>query len=184
VNQKGPTGLLEREHRVIQRVIGTMVTLAGTLERGGYVEVGTLIDTLEFMRAFADQCHHGKEERHLFPLLGRKGAPVTGYPLDALIRDHENTRTLTRQLAGASEAYLQGNLAAREALLESLRGLIGIYPNHMWKEDYLLFPMANRVLSPKQQRDLREKFEAVDAQIGTDAYQRFEQMANRLEGQG
>lgn len=118
MKQKSPTGLLEREHRAIQRVIGTMITLAAALERGGYVKVGTLLETVEFMCTFADQCHHGKEERHVFPLLGRKGAPVTGYPLDALIRDHENTRALIRELAGASEAYLQGGPASRFPLDE------------------------------------------------------------------
>lgn len=181
MDDKKPTRILEAEHRIILQVIGRMVTLVAALKQNGDIEGGALLESVEFMRTFTDRCHHGKEERHLFPLLGRKGAPVTGYPLDALIRDHEETRAFIQELADATEAYLRGDSASKQALAESLRKLIEFYPNHIWKEDYLLFPMANRMLSPKQQRDLRQKFAIVDADIDRDAYQRFEQLARRLE---
>ena len=57
---------------------------------------------------------------------------------------------------------------------------MALYPNHIWKEDYLLFPMTNKVLSPDDQKDLREKFEAVEDVIGRDVHHRFEQMAEGL----
>jgi hemerythrin-like domain-containing protein len=181
VNDKGPLGLLSTEHRVIQRVVDTMVRLDAVLERDGEVNVGTLLKIVDFMRTFADKCHHGKEETHLFPILERKSVPADRYPLEALIRDHDRTRMLIQELARATKRYQQGGLKAREGLAKSLRGLINLYPIHMWKEDYLLFPMANRLVSPKQRRDLRERFAAVDAGVGRETYQLLEQLADRLE---
>lgn len=183
MNDMSPTGLLEAEHRVIRRMVNTMLLLAAALERDRDVEITIWQKIVDFMRMFAVQVHHGKEEGHLFPILKRKGVPLAAYPLEALIRDHEKTQALTQELAGATEAYLRVGIAAKASLIRSLRGLIDLYPNHMWKEEYLLFPMANRLMSPKQQRDLREKFAATDAAIGTDAYRQFEELANQLADQ-
>jgi len=37
------------------------------LETGKEIEEKTLREIVEFMRTFADKCHNGKEETHLFP---------------------------------------------------------------------------------------------------------------------
>lgn len=181
MSTKSPTDILEAEHRVIQRVVGTMVLLEEALARGVDPEVETLLAIVEFMRTFADKCHHGKEEVHLFPALERKGVPIGGCPLGALIHEHEKGRALVTALAEATEGYLQGRLAAREALSQSLQGLIALYPNHIWKEDFLLFPMSNKLLSPEDQQALQADFESVEAGIGRDIHERFEQLAQRLE---
>jgi hemerythrin-like domain-containing protein len=88
---------------------------------------------------------------------------------------------LVSELAAAVEAFGRGDASARDALIKSLRGITELYPNHIWKEDYLLFPMANKVLGPAEQKDLLEKFAQVETEIGRDAHHRFEQMARELE---
>jgi hemerythrin-like domain-containing protein len=138
-------------------------------------------DIVEFMRVFADKCHHGKEEAHLFPALERKGVPPRGCPMGALLHEHQQGRALVMGLAEAAGAYVKGEASAKEALQKSLRSLVELYPSHIWKEDYLLFPMANKVLSPADQTDLREKFEAVEEALGRDVHHRLEQIAEALE---
>jgi hypothetical protein len=46
-----------------------------------------------------------------------------------------------------SETYIRTPSAGREALLGTLRRIIQLYPAHIWKEDYLLFPMTDKILS-------------------------------------
>ncbi len=77
---KKPTEALEEEHHVIQKVVGAMAVLSARLERGEDVKGDTIKNVVEFMRTFGDKCHHGKEEVHLFPLLGRAddGLPHSG----------------------------------------------------------------------------------------------------------
>jgi hemerythrin-like domain-containing protein len=133
------------------------------------------------MRTFADKCHHGKEEAHLFTLLEKKGVPMRGCPLGILIAEHQKGRDLVKQLAEATDSYAMGNASAREALLKSLRSLTELYPNHIWKEEYLAFPMADKILSSEEQRDLSEKFEMVEKEIGLDVHQRFEKFAEVIE---
>ncbi len=181
MTEKMPTEVLEEEHRTIQKVVVAMAVLAQTLEDGGQVDPAVLQDIVAFMRTFADQCHHGKEEAHLFPALEKRGVPAHGCPLAALRHEHEKGRASVAALAEAVRAYGGGDPQAREALLGSLGALVALYPDHIWKEDYLLFPMANKVLTPEDQADVRQKFEAVEDAVGRDVHHRFEQLANRLQ---
>jgi len=84
---EGPTERLEWEHHCIQKVVGAMAPLAETLEKGGSVDVETLRGIIAFMRTYADKCHHGKEEKHLFSRLEEKGVPINGCPLGILLLD-------------------------------------------------------------------------------------------------
>jgi hemerythrin-like domain-containing protein len=181
MNEKSPIKILEEEHHFIQKVVGAIAILVETLEAGTEVEGKTLQDIVEFMRIFADKCHHGKEETHLFPALERKGVPMRGCPLGALIAEHQKGRGLVTELAECTEAYITGSPLARESLVKSLQALTDLYPNHIWKEEYLAFPMADKILSSEEKRDLFEKFEMVEEEIGLDMHQRFEQFANELE---
>ena len=83
-----PTLMLEDEHRFIAKVVSVAPVLADRLEAGQAVDADTLQGVVEFMRIFADKCHHGKEEELLFPLLGKKGVPLQGCPIGALIMEH------------------------------------------------------------------------------------------------
>lgn len=181
MNEKSPTKILEEEHHFIQKVVGAIAILVETLEAGKEVEGKTLQEIVEFMRIFADKCHHGKEEAHLFPALERKGVPMRGCPLGALISEHQKGRGLVTDLAEATETYIKGSPLAKESLVKSLHALTDLYPNHIWKEEYLAFPMADKILSSEEKRDLFEKFEMVEKEIGRDLHQRFEQFAKELE---
>lgn len=179
--QKLPTEILEVEHHFIQKVVAVMVALTEKLEAGQEVDPQKLRDMAEFMRTFADKCHHGKEETHLFPLLERKGVPVHGCPLAVLNAEHQRGRALVTGFAAATEKYVTDRAASRKSLLESLRGIAGLYPDHIWKEDYLLFPMTNKILNAEEQEELRAKFEIVEAAIGPNVHERFIRLAERLE---
>ena len=72
MDSKSPTEILEAEHHVIQKVVGAMAVLAEGLGAGQEPPVETLRNIVEFMRTFADKCHHGKEEVHLFSKHGKR----------------------------------------------------------------------------------------------------------------
>jgi hemerythrin-like domain-containing protein len=151
------------------------------LQAGQPVEPSLFLEIVEFMRMFADKCHHGKEEVHLFSVLVQKGVPVTGCPIGALTHEHQQGRALVSGLAEAAQAYARGDGVAIASLVETLHGITELYPNHIWKEDYLLFPMTNKVLGADDHRDLMEKFIQADATTGHDTPRRFEDMALELE---
>lgn len=175
-----PTEILESEHLFIAKVVGAAAVLADDLEAGQEVGPATILNVVEFMRTYSDRCHHGKEEELLFPALAKKGVPIRGCPVDALTKEHAMGRALVKGLAEAAEAYQMGDASAREALIKNLRGIAQLYPNHIWKEDYLLFPMSNKVLSPDDQQGLYQEFEKVEERIGRDVHHRLEQVSEEL----
>lgn len=171
---------LEHEHRIIQQVVGGMAVIIEKLESGKEIDPAVLTDLSEFMQTFGDKCHHGKEEDYLFKLLEKKGVPVSGCPLAVLLHEHEKGRGLMADLKLTSETYIRTPRAGKEALIGTLRRLIELYPAHIWKEDYLLFPMTNKLLSESDQEELRAQFEQHDSEIGIDVHHGFEQLAGRI----
>jgi hemerythrin-like domain-containing protein len=173
--------MLEAEHRVIQKMVAGMSVLAEQLEGGERVDVSLLESIVVFLRTFADRLHHGKEESFLFPALIRRGVPSQGCPIGGLTMEHQKGRVMVGELADAIRGYAAGEPPARENLVKSLRALVAFYPSHIWKEDYLLFPLAGKVLTPEDQQELSDKFETVERELGLDVHEGFDKVAAELE---
>ena len=73
------------------------------------------------------------------------------------------------------------NLPRERTSLRACATLVAFFPSHIWKEDYLLFPLAGKVLTPEDQRELMEKFETVERELGLDVHERFEKVAAELD---
>ena len=175
-----PTQIMEAEHRLIETVVQTLGATAAAIELSQAPDVGTIQSAAEFLRVYADKLHHGKEETLFFPMLVKRGVPPQGCPIGGLNHEHEKGRALVRSLAEQAPAYAQGKPGSKEALLETLRGIVDLYQNHIWKEDAMVFPLADKVLTAADQKELNEKFAQVDNTIGLDVITRLEQFAKSL----
>ncbi len=122
----------------------------------------------------------GKRRIYFFKLLEKKGVPVSGCPLAVLVHDHEKGRKLMADLKRDIALYERIPSEGRLGLIATLRKLIELYPSHIWKEDYLLFPMAEKLLSESEQNELSAQFAQHEARIGTDVHHGFEQLAGRI----
>lgn len=172
---------LRHDHRVIQQVVAGMSAVADLLDSGKQVDPSVLSDLVQFMRTFADQCHHEKEEQHLFPLLATKANVSTRRELESLEREHRSAKQLVGQLAEVAAVYVHNPAAVRYRVIDLLQQLVELYPAHIWKEDFLLFPLAQQNLSQNEQQDLKEKFEDVEREVGEDVHAGFEMLARKLE---
>lgn len=160
-----------------------MVVLADRLEAGGDVNPALLDRIVEFFRTFADRCHHGKKEAWFFPTLVHRDVPSQGCPLGGLTMEHEKGRQMVNDFAAAIQTWKSKEVVAPETLVKTLRSLATFYPSHIWKEDYLLLPLAGRLLTPEDKRELAEKFDAVEHEIGDEVHTRLEHLAAELEAQ-
>jgi hemerythrin-like domain-containing protein len=101
--------------------------------------------------------------------------------LESLEREHHAAKQLVRELAKAAAVYLHDPAAVRHRVIDLLRQLVELYPAHIWKEDFLLLPLAEQNLSPTEQLDLKEKFEDVEREVGEDVHAGFEMLAKKFE---
>jgi len=172
---------LRHDHRVIQQVVAGMSAVADLLDSGKQVDPSVLSDLVQFLRVFADQCHHEKEEQYLFPLLATKSNVSTRRELESLEREHRSAKQLVGQLAKVAAVYVHNPAAVRYRVIDLLQQLVELYPAHIWKEDFLLFPLAQQILSQNEEQELMEKFGDVEREVGEDVHAGFEMLARKLE---
>jgi hemerythrin-like domain-containing protein len=72
---------------------------------------------------------------------------------------------LTQELEQASVEYAANPKAGQSALAEVFSKLMQLYPAHIWKEEYLLFPLARKVLCLQDEEHLLEEFASVESDI-------------------
>ena len=172
---------LKHDHHVIQQVVAGMSAVAELLDSGKRVDPSVLADLVQFLRVFADQCHHQKEEQHLFPLLATKDNGSARRELESLEREHRSAKQLVGRLAKVATVYIYNPTAVRYRVIDLLEQLVELYPAHIWKEDFLLFPLAQQNLSPAEQQILEDRFEDVEREVGEDVHAGFEMLARKLE---
>lgn len=171
-----PTDTLRSEHEVIQRVLNVMERAGSILEADGTLPPDTLSSAIDFVRVFADGCHHAKEERTLFPRMREHGIPEEGGPLGVMLQEHDMGRAYIRQLEEAIERD------DRAQIIEALRDYVSLLRQHIAKENDVLFPMAEGVLSADEQERIAKDFERSEQeQFGADVHERYVALVDQLE---
>ncbi len=174
------TEVLEEEHRVIQDMAASLAIVGDQIEQGKFVPNKTLRILGQFLEVFVEQCHHRKEETYLFSMLEKKGVPASGCPLAVLNHEHAKLRALVSQYTDAVEVYITTEGAARASLIATIHSLLELLPGHIWKENYLLFPLAEKVLTPEEHESLLAQFEQVESELGPGIHHGFERLADNL----
>jgi len=174
--------VLMHEHRVIEHGLSVLEAVADHLERGESVPTDKVAALLDFFRVFADQCHHGKEEGMLFPELEAKGIPKEGGPIGVMLIEHEEGRELQRRMRGATSNL--ADEANRQQFVTAAREYINLLRQHIWKEDNVLFKMAEQVLTETEDEQLTERFERHEReQIGEGIHERYHHLVHELESE-
>jgi hemerythrin-like domain-containing protein len=133
-------GGLMHEHQLILRVVADMGHELERLEAGGEVDPGYIETTVDFIRTYADRCHHGKEEDILFRDLATKELSAEdAEAMRVLIEDHVWARGQVRELVEATEHAVAGDASASAVVRDRLRALAEFYPDHIEREDHGFF---------------------------------------------
>ncbi len=181
-NRDLPSSLLRREHQVILRVVRVLGYLVAKSERGEGLEIDSLDQCAVFFALYADACHHAKEEDLLFPLLESRGMPVTSGPIGVMLQEHTVARKCTRQMRDALESVQRGDAAGEKVFQEAAREYADLLSNHIGKEDNILYPMGDHLLTADDQESLLGKFRDVQGRLfGGKRREELEQMADELE---
>ena len=169
-----PIGPLMKEHRKIERMVALITLEAERLTEDESADPDPdFIDTaLTFMREYADECHHGKEEDILFAELEEQEiSDEHEQIMERLLSDHEQGRELSADLEAATDAYVEGDEEARMEIVEALQGLADLYPDHIATEDERFFIPVMDYLSDEKKEGMMEDMWDFDHELLTILYE-------------
>lgn len=176
-----PTEILSDEHRVIEQVLACLDRMIDVAKRKGIFDEQRARDVVDFFRNFADACHHGKEEVHLFTLLEARGFQRATGPTGVMLAEHELGREHVKGMIEAIPAAARGEKAALESFIGHARAYIDLLGDHIHKEDHCLFPMAEHALGVEDRKALLAAFERVEThEMGTGTHEKYLKLAHEL----
>jgi len=170
-----PTEDLKNEHEVIVKMLGVMGKGSEMLREGKEVDRELWKGASDFMENFVDRCHHTKEEKHLFPAMMERGVSGEVGPIAVMMREHDDGRAHAKKL----RSLIRSSPTKRnnEGMSKAVRAYVDLLSMHIRKENGVLFPLADLVLTPDDQRELEASFEEVEEKVmGPGVHEKYHHM--------
>ena len=165
-----PVQRLVDEHTLIKRLIALVPKLAERLDVESDAGRRLVVESIFFIRTYADAFHHAKEEDILFGYTDSSQEVI-----QVMLEDHTQARIHVRALV----AGLRERDAA--AVREHLLAYAELLTEHIKREDEILYPWMDRALAPAQVEQLSQRFDAADAKADTAAIERCRRFVEELE---
>jgi hemerythrin-like domain-containing protein len=145
---------LKNEHQAVLLILSIMEEIISLIQMGTDPSKKDIIGILDFLKEFADKCHHGKEEGILFPELKKTGTPETDGLIQAMLSEHVTGRSLVRKM---EDCFL--DVPDHVTFTQAAIQYIVLLKNHIQKEENILFPMAEKLIPPTDMNRIFRRFE-------------------------
>jgi len=146
------TQVLSDEHQVILKVIDAALKECAEIENGKELKVEFFNKLLDFIKNYADKFHHAKEEDILFKVMLENVECLHCNPIPVMLHEHDEGREFVK---GMEQSISENN---SEKLIENVRGYCVLLQNHIYKEDNVLYPMAEEALSEEQKEEVLNSY--------------------------
>jgi len=175
---------LKMEHDAVRLTLSVLDEICQRIEKSEeIIDLRHLDQLVEFFMVFVDKCHHGKEEELLFPALENVGVSRKGGPIGVLLHEHQQGREYVQAMNAALAQYTKGDRRVVNEFVKTAREYINLLDQHIDKENNVLFSLAEKHLSAREQARLWQGFELIETQkIGAGKHDEFHKMLENLEG--
>lgn len=169
---------LRNEHEGILFGLEILEQMAKTAEQSKEIETKDIDDMINFLRVFADKCHHGKEEGLLFPAMEKVGIPNEGGPIGQMLTEHTLGRQHIAEMGDASA----NNTLQTGRFADAATAYFNLLRAHIQKENTVLFPMGDRLIPIDEQALLLKQFEEFEEEVmGKGTHEKLHETLHRLE---
>ncbi|HEY4785080.1 MAG TPA: hemerythrin domain-containing protein [Bacteroidales bacterium] len=159
------TEKLIQEHEEVLLMLKIIGSVTNKLEAEEQVNPLHLEAIIDYLKTFVDKSHHGKEETLLFPALTQKGIPNEGGPVGVMLAEHTAGRNFIKGMSDAVTAYRNGKNNAVREIVSNAKDYSNLLSQHIFKENNILFRMANSTLTDSEQIHLAEEFDELERNI-------------------
>lgn len=161
--------IMNNEHKYITRMLKVARIMSKNILNGKEIDYDDFDLVIEFIKNYADNHHHKKEEDLLFNRmienLGEVAEKVVKY---GMIVEHDFGRLYVSDLKVALDKVKNGDDEAKLDVIASLISYTHLLERHITKEDNVIYTFAQRELN-KEVMDLVDKecveFEAKNEKI-------------------
>lgn len=150
--------VLKKEHDLILQVIDLLGLSREYLEKGVIIPCAFYEKAVIFCRDFADQFHHFKEEFLLFGLLAYKKEGKLDAVMGTLRYQHEQCSQCVARIEKAIEENRPYDEMTVTLILESVSVYVSLMRRHIYLENTIFFPMAEKALSGEEKQSLADQF--------------------------
>ncbi len=169
------TEILSEEHQRILEVIKAMDYECDRVSAGGYLDKGFFEKAVDFIQNYADRFHHAKEEEILFEELCKDDVKMHCNPVPQMLIEHEQGRNF---VAGIKEGI---RFDDTQKIVQNAKGYIGLLQDHIYKEDNILYPMADEALGAEAQRSILKRAEAAEKKKFPGGIEKYLKIAEELK---
>jgi hemerythrin-like domain-containing protein len=174
------TEILVDEHRLISRMVNVLTVLHKSLESGDGADLSVLMDVVNFFQTFVDKNHHAKEDA-LFLILERRQVNPKECTIESLENEHKQGTTLMATLTAEIGRYKADDPASKSRICGTIRDAIKLYNDHIWRENILLFPIADKTLQEPESIEAMKTYRQIDEMLGAAFRAKYEQLVSALE---
>jgi hemerythrin-like domain-containing protein len=137
------TRLLADEHRLIQRSVVLLARFCAHVRRADEFDPGLAHQFLHFFRVFLEH-HLRREELVLFPWIRQHADAESNAAVDVLQAEHAESRELLSAIEAILEALERhpSDPESRACFCAFGERYAALLSEHDWKEDHLLYPLA------------------------------------------
>ena len=147
-----PTKILSDEHVLILKIADALNNECDAIENGKIIDGAFFEKAVDFIRNYADKFHHAKEEDILFKELCKEGVLTHCNPVEQMLYEHDTGRGFVKNM---EKAVRESN---KSKIIENARNYANLLKDHIFKEDNILYPMADQSLDKNKQKSVLDKF--------------------------
>jgi len=173
--------IIRDEHRTIAAILHGMEYLVRKIRAGTKkVDPRVFHAMLYYLDTFSERAHHPKEDQFLFSALRSRGAGAEAL-ITELEKEHAGGEDALRRLAQALNRYEEGGDKEFPDFEQAVERFVGSYRDHMRKEEELLFPLAEKLLTEEDWAKIDRAFgENRDPLAGSRSTRDFDKLFERI----
>lgn len=178
-----PIHILMEEHKILLQFLEELSNIIEKVQRAK--DITFVNDEIKRLKQIAEhfidaEKHYLREENVLFPILEKHG--ITEPPA-IMWMEHNQLREKKKQLFNLANTYSTLNFQDfKKQLTEVANSLRNTLSSHIYKENNILFPIALKVITDEELRDIRKEFEEIGYCSFTPEHVRAIQVAKETAG--
>jgi len=139
--------LMVEEHKYVKRMLNVIRKACFGIMQGKEIDYEDFEKMIDFVRSFADNHHHGKEEKFLFSRMIDMGGAAEKLVRFGMLVEHDLGRLYMKNLEEALLKVKEGDEEAKVDVIANAVSYTHLLNRHIDKEDGVAYPFGRRQLS-------------------------------------